>query len=66
MSDLQLPPVLYDALLLAITQGVLPDFEPRVPAMSFFADYGFLPAPALVAGGGHPLPITRWLGLIVG
>lgn len=46
-SNLQLPPVLYDALLLAITQGVLPDFEPRVPAMSFFADYGFLPAPYL-------------------
>ncbi|MEX2475679.1 hypothetical protein [Marinobacter sp.] len=39
---------LYDVMLLAITQGVLPEFAPRVPAMSFFADYGFVPAPYLV------------------
>lgn len=46
-SNLQLPAPLYDVLLLAITQGTLPNFAPRVPAMSFFADYGFAPLPYL-------------------
>lgn len=46
-SNLQLPPLLYDALQLVVTQGVLPDFEPRVPAMSLYADYGFAPLPYL-------------------
>lgn len=61
-SNLQLPPVLYDALLLAITQGVLPDFEPRVPAMSFFADYGFAPAPYLAPPdpGGSKVAFNAW------
>ncbi|KPQ29124.1 MAG: hypothetical protein HLUCCX14_07560 [Marinobacter excellens HL-55] len=44
-TNLQLPPPLYDVLLLAVTQGTLPDFAPRVPAMSIFADYGFAPLP---------------------
>lgn len=46
-SHLQLPAPLYDVMLLAITQGTLPKFSPRVPAMSFFADYGFAPLPYL-------------------
>ncbi|MGP9833545.1 alpha/beta hydrolase family protein [Marinobacter sp. NSM] len=46
-SNLQLPAPLYDVLLLAVTQGTLPDFAPRVPAMSIFADYGFAPLPYL-------------------
>ena len=46
-SNLLLPAPLYDVLLLAITQGTLPNFAPRVPAMSIFADYGFAPLPYL-------------------
>lgn len=47
-SHLQLPAPLYDVMMLAITQGMLPEFRPRVPSMSFFADYGFAPMPYLV------------------
>ncbi|QBM17268.1 hypothetical protein MARI_13750 [Marinobacter sp. JH2] len=47
-SHLQLPAPLYDVILLAITQGSFPQFAPRVPAMSFFADYGFAPVPYIV------------------
>ncbi|MFV8572022.1 alpha/beta hydrolase family protein [Marinobacter sp. SBS5] len=47
-SHLQLPAPLYDIMMLAITQGSLPGFAPRVPSMSFFADYGFAPVPYLV------------------
>ena len=47
LSNLQLPEPLYDALLTVINQGQLPDFRPKAPSMSIFADYGVVPAPYL-------------------
>ncbi|WP_288373475.1 hypothetical protein, partial [uncultured Marinobacter sp.] len=61
-SHLQLPAPLYDVMMLAITQGILPDFAPRVPAMSFFADYGFAPVPYIVPPDpeGGKASFTSW------
>ncbi|MGM0449405.1 MAG: alpha/beta hydrolase family protein [Pseudomonadota bacterium] len=44
-SNMPLPEPLYDALIAVSTQDALPDFAPRVPSMSIFADYGFAPTP---------------------
>src|SRR5207248_2530050 len=39
-NDYPLPPELYDLAILIGTQGNLPTFAPRIPALSFNADYG--------------------------
>ncbi|MBE0484446.1 MAG: hypothetical protein IBX52_13205 [Bacterioplanes sp.] len=55
VANFQAPPLLYDAAMTLLTQNSLPNFAPRVPALSFFADYGGVPAPYLAP----PEPTTN-------
>lgn len=62
-ENLPLPPELAAALQTIGTQGARPAFGPRVPALSFHADYGLVPTPYLMPPDpeGHKLPFDAWV-----
>jgi hypothetical protein len=61
-TNYPLPPAVTDALTQLIVMGGLPKFAPRVPSMSFNADYGFAPTPNLLPPDpeNHKLAFAEW------
>ena len=63
VNDYSLPQDVYDLFVLLLNRGrPIPKFAPRVPMLSFNADYGLAPVPYLTPPNvdGHKIAFAEW------